>query len=417
MAATLTKRSEVFQYRPYQLYFVGHFLSSIGNGMQFIANSWFVLELTGSAAAVALVLIFATLPGILLSPLIGVYVDRIDRKWLVVAMDVFRAITFLAIPLLWWFDLLQLWQIYLVVFLAAVGDEIYTPAANGLVREVVPVHMLLYANTTTAVALQLGNILGASLGGLIIGFSHAVIVMLINAISFLVSALLLAAIRPGYVAPTAQQFETTGMRRFRDDIVAGLRFIRRHSYIIVYYLMMMTIRFSLNVINVLLAPFSKNVLNVGAQGFGFIDASFAVGAIIGNWLMPTIARTFGTTKVMRLGMAAISVSLLTLAVAQNMWMAIMSYVLLGATFQVGVLYFTTVQGAIPSEYQGRVHATFNIFFTIASLAVYSGVGLVSELISLRWIYGFQALFVGSMALLAYLWVQRPPQADEKPTMA
>jgi MFS family permease len=400
MKSIAMQRLEVFQYRPYLLYFIAYLVSSMGNGMQFIANSWLALELTGKGSSVAFVLIASALPGIVLSPVIGIYVDRIDRKRLAACMDLCRALVILTLPLLWWLGLLQPWHLYLSSFLVAMGKEVYMPSAMGLIREVVPQELLLYANSSNVISLQIGTVIGAAIGGLIIAISTPVMVMIINAITFFFSAFCILNMRKGQVRPK----EALGKRLFMDEMREGLTYIAQHTDIIVKYLILLFIWSSLYTINVLLAPFARDVLRVGAAGFGYIDASFALGAILGSLLLPIILRRYGAGWTMTAGMWAISICLLAFGVAPNLWLAIASYLLLGMAFQVAILYITKVQERVPVSHQGRVHSVFNTLFSIASLGVFLIMGYLGQIISIRWLYGFQSAVVALVGLAAYRWI-------------
>lgn len=406
MSNTTTSRLDIFRYRPYLLYFIGHTGSMLGTGMQFIANSWLAMELTGKGHSVAFVLVATSLPGILLSPFIGIYVDRFDRRWLAVATDVFRALMLLVVPALWYLDLLQPWHLYLTSFFIALGDEFYAPTAMGLIREVVPQEMLLYANLTTTLSLQIGMLAGAALGGVIIHFTSPITVMIINAVSFVFSGICIWFMRKGRLLPKTKTDQTKGFRQFIKELLEGISYIRVHTRIIILYVMMAFIRSTLYTINVLLAPFAKNVIKVGALGFGYIDAAFAIGAIVGNFVLPIVTRLLGAPQTMTVGMWAIGTCLYLFAASQGLITAVVSYFLLGVTFQVGVLYMTQAQQNTELSYQGRVHSTFNTIFAIISLVVYLAMGFLGEQISIRLLYVFQGSLMAISGLIAFQQIYR-----------
>lgn len=408
------QRLQVFQNRAYLLYFIGRTVSWTGNSMQFIANSWLALELTGQAYSVALVLIASSLPGIVFAPVIGLFVDRIDRKWLAAIMDTFSALVLCAIVLLWYLKLLQIWHIYMLSFLLALSDAIYSPSITGLIREVVPQDELLYANTTSGVALQIGGVVGAALGGILIALTSPILVMSINAASFFFSAWCIFSMRKGYFSPSATTAQIQGFKRYITDIGDGLFFIKEHRDIIVKYLMMFSISTTLYTLNVLIAPFTKNVLHVGVSGFGYMEGAFAIGAIMSNWLLPGLTQRYGNSRTMTVGMCCISISLFLLVIAQNLPTALVSYFLLGATFQVGVLLGTRVQEAVPSSYQGRVFSTFSLFSSLSSLIVFFCMGFLAGIFSVRFLYGFQCILLVIAGVLAYRYIYL---ADKKNTAA
>nr|WP_237565113.1 MFS transporter [Parageobacillus thermoglucosidasius] len=171
MNKLIRERFEILRQRPFLFYFIGTTVSMFGTGMQFIANSWLAIKLTRASFSVAVVLVCAAIPGILLSPFIGVFVDRWDRRLLSVYMDLFRAAIVLTIPIFWWLGQLQPWHLYAMAFFVALGDQVYNPSTMALIREVIPKEMLLSANSFSSIANQIGGLIGASMAGLIITYS------------------------------------------------------------------------------------------------------------------------------------------------------------------------------------------------------------------------------------------------------
>lgn len=399
-----SQRLKIFQNRAYFLYFIGRTVSWIGNSMQFIVNSWLALALTGEIYSIAFVLIASSLPGIIFSPTIGFFVDRVDRKWLAAAMDIFSALVLCIIIFLWYLKLLQVWHLYILSFLLAFADTVYAPSTTGLIRETVSLDELLYANTTSGMALQIGGIIGAGLGGIIIALTSPIIVVIINMVSFLFAAGCIIGMRRGYFLPSTTIAKFKSLKMYVTDIHDGLLFIRDHNDITIKYLMMFFISATLYTLNVLIAPFTKNILHVGASGFGYMEVVFALGAIVSNSLLPISTQKFGNGKIITTGLCCISGSLFLLATSQNLLTALVSYFLLGAMFQIGVLLGTRVQEAIPSNYQGRVYSTFNTISSLLSLIIFFCMGFLADVFSLRWLYGFQGVLLIIAGVLAYRYI-------------
>jgi MFS family permease len=409
MGAHLRERLEVFGYRSYTLYFSGTVVSAIGNGMQFIATSWLALQLTGAVYSIALVLVCSSLPGILVAPVIGVYIDRLNRRLVAAAMDIFRTLVLLAVSFLWWRGLLEPWHLYLMAFLLALGDQAFYPAVMVLVREVIPQRLLLSANATSALALQVGTLTGATSAGVIIAVQTPIAAMMVNAGTFLVSAFCILSMRHRQVA--APRSGARGWRQFGADLQEGLTYIRRHDEIVPPYMMVLSIMSTLYTINVLLPPFARSVLRVGTQGFGVIDGMFAVGAIAGTFVLPAMAHAWGAGRARLVGMGGLATSIMFFAVTQSLWSAMLGYLLIGLTMQVRALYLTQAQEGTDLAVQGRVHTTFTTLFSLASLAVYLLMGSAGQIVSLRYLYLMQGALLG-VALLAtcYQAARRRPEA-------
>ena len=396
----LRERLAIFGIRPYALYFAGHTVSMTGTGMQLIANGWLALQITHTNLSVAIVLIASTLPGVLLAPIVGVYVDRFDRRILAASMDLFRACVLLGIPLLWWLHQLQPWHLYVMAFCLGVGDYTYNAAVLGLIREVVPADQLLLANATTGVAAQVGGAVGAPLAGLVIIVSSPVVVMLINAVSFVFSAGCILAMRRGYRPARGVGTPLRTSRQFWADFAEGVRYIRAHHHLIGLYAVMLVILATLRTINVLLPAFAKETLAVGPAGFGYIDGMFGVGAIAGNLLLPALSAPTVSAWAMPGGVLALAASLWLFAASHTLTMAMWAYFFIGLAYPVRILYLTAAQHATDLDVQGRVHTTFGIFFTLSTLSVYLIMGILSQTTSLRWLYAGQGGLVAFTGILA-----------------
>lgn len=399
-ASNASPRARLFRLRPYLLYFSGTTVSMVGTAMQFVANAWLAMNLSGRGSSIGIMLICTYLPGLVLSPVIGVVVDRVDRRLLALAMELFRALSLLALPVLYYLGLLETWHIYLVSFLVGLGDQVYNPTALALIREVVPEDLLLYANSNASVSNQIGALLGSAAGGLLVAVTSPIFVTLFNVGTYLFSALCTGLMRRGLVVPEAGRQRGGGFARFSGQFRDGLRYVAGRRDIALRYVLMLFLMSTLRTINVLLPPFSKDVLRVGAQGYGAIDATFAVGALIGNFSLALTARRLGERRAMVLGVFALAASTALFAGARSLAVAMLGYLLIGITFQTRIFYLTSVQHLTDLNYQGRVHSVFTVFSSLLALCLYAAMGFLGDVISLRYLYLFQAAVLAVGGFLA-----------------
>ena len=371
-------------------YLLGTLVSMSGTGMQFVATSWLVLNLTNAHHSVAIVLICTSVPGILLSPVAGVLVDRVDGRRLAAGTDAFRALTLLAVVGLYAGGSLAAWHLYLMSFLLATGDLVWNTAVLGLVRQAVRPSLLLSANAATSAAVQAGTVLGALLSGLVIAVSSPAAVMVLNAGSFAFSAGCVIGMARARTGPAR-----TGVRshRFLDDLRAGAGYVRAHQYLIPAYLALLVVTFTVRVINVLLAPFTKDVLHAGTTALGGIDAAFGVGALIGNLVLLRLARRIDTQRLMVGGLLVLALSTALFGLAPSVSVAVLGYLLIGVAYPVKVFFLTAAQEQTDPAYQGRVYATFMTFASGSNLLVYLVVGLLADAVSPRWLYAGQAVLL------------------------
>lgn len=404
----------VFRYRPYRWFFGGHLLSWIGNSMQVIANSWLALLLTGSPSAVAYVFIATTLPGLICSPFIGVLVDRFDRKWISTINDAFQSLLLLVLFVIGIRGQLQVWHIYVIAFFLALGEIIYRPSSIALLREEIPGDALVYTNSYNGVARQTGGAIGSALAGLLIAIFSPYLVFLVNAISFFCSAICTFNIRRGYRSPAKPSAETekeSRARRFMRDLTNGWKYIAGRRDIILFYSIFVIILSTLDVINVAIAIFVKNDLRTSVSVMGAMEAAFAIGSVAGNIIIPAIAGSKGTYRTMTIGVWMVVLTLLMLALSFNPPFAILSYLLLGGTLPVWLLYLTSVQKIVPDQFQGRVNATFQSCSAIISLLGFIIMSYLVSAINVRVLYFIQIGLLLIPCVMAYKYIF--PQKEVK----
>jgi DHA3 family macrolide efflux protein-like MFS transporter len=384
-------------------YFTAQFLSSIGNGMQFIAMSWLLYKLTGSVASMGWFLVITALPNIVFSPWIGVLVDRWDVRRICLAMDFLRSAILSYLVYEFLAGDIGPKLIYACEFLVVCCNGFYQPSAGILVRSVVPGTQLLPANVVRSMGAQMGLLLGAAVGGILLAEFGTEFVISVNIVSFILSGLLTWWVRRdalnGAAKPSARR--TGLMAEFLD----GMRYVRRNAYLVALAMMMVSVYLTLYVCNTLLPAFATKVLDVGTRGFGLIDASWAAGAIASGFVLTMIVRLVRPRQFMSIALVCLAGALVVLLTAQGLVQAMLAYFLIGfLTASIRVNTDTLLQLHVESSYLGRVQTTISMLISWLSLAVYMSVGYLGDSVSVRWIYLGVGLLVLAGALLPSLFV-------------
>src|SRR5262245_30050635 len=208
--------------RNFALLWSGQVISQIGDGLTKVALLWFVYQLTGSALKMTTVGVLQTLPPLLLGPLIGVYVDRLPKKHIMIWVDLLRTCLIPLIPLLYGLGMLTLTWLYLIVFLISIVSTAFGPALASVVPALVRPTQLTAANTLIQTTSHVGVLVGPVFSGLMISLIGAQNVLYLDAATFLVSALCLLPIHapPGVTSSVSTSVNTVG-----QDLMTGIRFI------------------------------------------------------------------------------------------------------------------------------------------------------------------------------------------------
>ncbi|MCZ8522859.1 MULTISPECIES: MFS transporter [Paenibacillus] len=400
-----------FKKRHFTTYISSVFVSSIGDGMQFIAMSWFILELTGRASAMGWLLVIGSLPGILF-PWIGVYVDRWNKKRICMAMDWIRAVCIGVVPLSYYTGVLEIWMIYAVVFLAAVMERFHLPSSLSLLQQSFPKDRLLAANSYGSMADQVGLLVGAALGGVITGWFSPPAAMLCNALSFLLSGLLMTLFPYRPVQEKHQEASAGAVRQgmtaeFREGLSYVLR-LRALYVIILSQLFMLTV---LNGCNTLLPVFTTRILSLGAEALGMIDASWAAGAILGGAAVTSVALLSGT-RFLQGYVLAICGALTVFALSSSIVQASAGYFFLGMMVtMIRIITDTAIQKTVDPAFMGRVAAAIQSLTSYAGLVLYLTVSYLADVLNIRYIY---LAIAAAGLLLVTAWLIRSAMHGREP---
>jgi predicted MFS family arabinose efflux permease len=347
--------------------------SKIGTGFFFLINTWLIIDITGHASSAALSLIMTVLPGLLLSPAIGLMIDRGDPARLAYRADLFRWAMLLAYAALYAGGHATAASAYAISFLVALGNEVQVLSWRAALARDASADDMLRLNALTVVTGQTGQVLGAAASGIVLASIGAAATVCVAGATYLLAGVFgwLTARRlaaAGHAAPISQG-EGKSKHYWRDLRAGGAHIVERPEIGFFYGLFVanMSVVFGMNA---MLAPFVREELHLSAAAFGKIDAGYALGAIVGGFFVVRLANRFGRRTVLLLGLGIAAACLLAFSACRGQVAAFAIYAGLGASFQSSVIALSTAQRATDSAYQGRVSASFNAINGLAGLVVY-----------------------------------------------
>jgi MFS family permease len=422
----------LFSNAGFPCYFAGLFISLFGTGMNFTGVTLFVLAKTHSTVQVSFTIILLTLPRLVVPPFGGVLTDRVDRRYLSIALDLLRAIIVLVTAVIAWRGHLQLWQLYGMVLLLGAGFAIYWSSSLALLQELIPVAQLVGANSAVLIAVQGGMLAAGALVGLVYERAGLAGILAIDGATYLLSALFFYLLRSGYFPPHAltvptesvpsnggplqgkssarerpadqreiafpqqlaadtrasqvlilESIEPNPVPSVLSDIAEGLRYLHTQPAVLALgltYACMMAGVISANVIVVALA---SDLLHAGARGYGFIEGGWALGAVTGGLAAGALSRRHPFTVlisalfVLACGHALFPYArFLTVAVAMN--------VLFGACRAlVAVLTQSSILAVVPARLMGRTQSAFAVMATILQIVMSLALGWIAQHASLQ----------------------------------
>lgn len=396
------KRFQLLLHPSFRWFVASCLFSMLGVGLSYVAMTWMILKHQNSVGSIAVLMICFWLPGILLAPFVGVFVDRYSRKKILVFVNGIRAILFIGFG---WYLLKggNINSLYLLAILSGGIFSLYTPSALKIVREIVLERELLYANALIDIAYEAGNIIGVGVAGLLAAVFSGPLVIILNGICFLISTFMLMLI-PHREHVKVLTCETKVPNTFFGELKDGLQYLMRNQVLFVIYTIQLLILVEAIVTPIILAPFAKNILKLNVEQFGHIEASMSIGIIIGGLFVPWISEKLGLLKTLVILTIALALSFLIFSLNRQLSIAEVIYFVIGFALAIWPLLLTKAQHLTEFEYQGRVQSTFTTISGMIVLVIYLLLKLGSNYISIPKLYLFEVGF--TFIALVLLWFCR-----------
>ncbi len=331
-------------------------VSMLGDGVYLVALAWQVYELSNVPTALSIVGVAWTAPMVVFLLIGGVMSDRFDRRVILILSDAIRGIAVTAIAVLSLLGEIELWHMYALVAVYGVGDAFFGPAFGAIVPDIVPTHMLVEANSLGQLVRPFAERLaGPAVGGFTIALVGVGNAFLIDAATFIVSALCLWFLQSRPVLVSAEE---GAARKVRAEIADGLRFVRSKTWLWATLLSAaLSLLFYLGPFEVLVPFIVKNSLGGGGDDLGLVFAAGGVGAIAVSLMMSQrgLPRRHITFMYWTFGVAIGSVAGFALVTA--LWQAMLLSLVEGACVTAGMIVWgTMMHRLVPTELLGRVQS-------------------------------------------------------------
>jgi MFS family permease len=341
-----------------------------------------VLSLAATPAQVGLLTAAVWLPN-LLSLLVGSWVDRqAHRRRLLVAADVLRAAVLLSLPIAHWLDVITLTQLFIVALLSGAGQVLFSAAYPSFFVALVDRSGYVDANSKLSMSRSASYVAGPAVGGFLIQVLTAPVAMLVDAVSFLFSALLISRIP---VSPVRVEPRRSLLVDARD----GLTYVLTHSYLRAGLACVTTVNFFGFVAQALVVLFATRTLGLPVGVLGLAMGLGALGGLAGAALAPRLSRRFGLGRMLLLGAVLFPAPTAAIALAGGpVWTAATVLGLAEAVAGFGVMLLdinlNSIQAAVMADnMRSRVAGVFGtINYGVRPLGAVVG-GLLGGTIGLR----------------------------------
>lgn len=297
--ATLSTSLGPFRQPNFALAWTAGLISMAGDWALKIALPILVLQLTGSIAVTSGVVIAGVLPALLVGPLAGVFVDRWDRRRVMITANVLQAAVL--IPLLTVDHAHDVWLVYAVMAAATAINQFFKPAEAALVPMLVDDGQLLAANALNGVNNNLARLAGPATGGLIAATAGLPGVVAADAATFLVSAGLLACVRGAFRGHRAIAVARHPVAKLLHEFGAGLQVIRGQRVLLVLVSTFALTSIGEGIMDTLFAVYVKEALHGGVRELGWLMSAQAIGGVLGGLLVGPLGSRFSPIRLLSVG--------------------------------------------------------------------------------------------------------------------
>jgi MFS family permease len=386
----------------------GQIVSLLGDWFNLIASATLIAELTNSGIAVGGLFVVRMLAQLMVSPFAGVAADRYNRKHLLILTDIGRAITVLGFLLVQ--EPGQVWLLYVLTLIQMAMSGFFFPARNAILPDIVSRPELGAANALSSATWSVMLAFGAALGGIVAGVWGVQPAFIIDAMTFLVSAILISRI--AYQHEPALAAADKSVRAAVKQYLDGLRYLWSHKDFLAIALNKAAFGLvaagSFQVVQVALA---KQIFVIGEGGGISLGLMYAFMGI-GTGLGPIVARRFTGDREgpLRLAIAAsyaiTTLGLILIAPLVGFGLVLLGTVLRGIGGGIGWVFSTQLLlQRLPDRVRGRVFSTEFAMFTLASAISAAGGGWLFDntglgISGMMWLMAILALIPGS---LWFLW--------------
>lgn len=403
------KNLVIFKYRNFAFLWIGQCLSQAGTRMYQIAILWWIVSEipSDSGTALGLFLVLGALPSILLVKIIGSVIDKTKSKVVLVSSDLLAFAVTLVVGLALDNHLLNLIMVYIAGLLIALTEAFFNPTINKAVPELVEQEHIESAVAFQSSTQYLANFGGAVMGAVLIGKLGIPMVIYLNALSYLVSAVINYIIRFRYLIPPVKEEEisaqTSGWK-----ILEGLPVLK--NILIGFGL----INFFATPTLVILPLYTKATLHSDASVLGFLEASLWIGLILGNFSAGALSFVKSTVKLGSICLFVLGLGLFFPGLLINKFFYMAMLLIAGTALGINNVKFVSLfQNVVEPVIKGRFFALMNAMICFTFPVAFLLFGILADKLSPPHVCLIQgagvmgiALYFGSLARLEHQLYQK-----------
>ena len=317
---------EIIKEREYRKLIFATVINRFGDSVDAIAFTWLVYQITHSAAWSAIVFALNTLPNVVVQPFAGAIVEKMDKKHVIVATHLLRAVIITLFALLYRAGLVNALVMAIFTLVITTVESFNLPATSAFTIQVVKKEHMTCGMSLNSMLSSAASLAGTGAAGVIIATAGVSAAMMIDVVTFGVAAVLISAMKAGRVAiteaaqneaskTTSEAGETENKKEQSkiEFFLDGFRYVASSRVICNYGLLAVALNFMLIPINALQAPIASEIFKMGGEILSIAGAFAAIGGIAGSAFVPVLSQKLSPLKMIMFGTSLLGAGMLGMA--------------------------------------------------------------------------------------------------------
>lgn len=374
-------------------------ISKLGDSFFDVLIMWLIYNETGSTFAAAGVTIADRAATIGTSLISGAFIDKLNRKKIMISLDIARALAVFLLAITAAFDLLNTGLVLATVFVLQILSQFFSQTATTFIPRIISRNDLATAQGLMSSSQTAVETIGKSAAGFVVGIMGAFWIFVLNAFSFVLGAWGIVALPNDSTRQESSSEEEAGTARFWNTLKEGWYIVV--SIEIFKSMMVITLMANLVAITALIPAIVTTNLNSGAEIYGLIEGITLVGVVVGGLMAGSLDRTLGTGSVWILSLSTMSIALVGIGASHVLWLTLILFFLLGvAESALSVPVTALVQSTVPEEYLGRAFGFLGAASSILAPVGAAAFGLIGDIWNPAGTFVLAGIWTGLTSVLA-----------------
>jgi DHA3 family macrolide efflux protein-like MFS transporter len=290
------------------------FITRFGDSIDTIAFSWLVYVMTGSRALMGGIFAISILPNIIVLPFGGVIADMFNKKLITIFGDIMRAVSVTILAFLYFFDLLEVWHLFMFVSINSLFESLANPARSSMLPSLIEQEDYLRGSSWLGTSSQFGSLIGLGVSSAFIALFGIGGTILIDAFTFIFSAGLITFISFKDNRGIIEQ--KPKVKDYFILIKEGFMYLKTKKVLMGILLLAAFLNFAIVPLNVLRPVYVTEVLNLGVEGLGYLGMATLAGMIIGGYIVGLKGGSFNAMKMIIFGMTLVGIFYMLLGIPE-----------------------------------------------------------------------------------------------------